>query len=145
MFWLAKLAGYDYEIQYKKGNDNYVADALPRLPRQQIMHMVLDTSSSEFLQKIEKIWEQDADLHALMSHLTWKGGNLGHYTWDGQLLRKKGKLVVGNDAELRQQLLEWLDINNLSFCWEHHQHLFSQFLNDICVELVVDPMPIHNC
>ncbi|KAG5086013.1 hypothetical protein JHK82_053410 [Glycine max] len=108
MFWLAKLAGYDYEIQYKKGNDNYVADALPRLPRQQIMHMVLDTSSSEFLQKIEKIWEQDADLHALMSHLTWKGGNLGHYTWDGQLLRKKGKLVVGNDAELRQQLLEWL-------------------------------------
>ena len=33
-----------------------------------------------------------------MSHLTWMGGNLGHYTWDGQLLRKKGKLLIGNDV-----------------------------------------------
>lgn len=53
MFWLAKLAGYEYEIQHK-GNNNYVVDSLPRLPRQQLMHMALDTSSSEFLQKIEK-------------------------------------------------------------------------------------------
>ena len=43
-----------------------------------------------------------------MSHLTWMGGNLGHYTWDGQLLRKKGKLLIGNDVELRHQLLEWM-------------------------------------
>ena len=69
-FLLAKLVGHDYEIQYKKGNDNSVADALSRLPHQQLMHIAHDTSSPELLQKIEKSWEQDADLHALISHLT---------------------------------------------------------------------------
>jgi hypothetical protein len=28
--WVTKLFGYDYEIIYKKGKDNVVADALPR-------------------------------------------------------------------------------------------------------------------
>ena len=30
--WIAKLMGYDYEIQCKKGSDNIVVDALSRQP-----------------------------------------------------------------------------------------------------------------
>lgn len=30
--WVSKLIGFDYEIQYKKGNDNVVVDALSRIP-----------------------------------------------------------------------------------------------------------------
>lgn len=34
--WVSKLLGYDYEIQYKCGRDNLVADALSRLPKPDI-------------------------------------------------------------------------------------------------------------
>jgi len=30
-FWLSKLMGFDYIIQYKSGTDNVVADALSRV------------------------------------------------------------------------------------------------------------------
>lgn len=54
VFWLAKLAVYDYKIQGKKCNDNSVVGALSRLLPRQLMHMELDTSSPELVQKIDK-------------------------------------------------------------------------------------------
>lgn len=34
-------------------------------------------------------------------------------------------------------------VKNFSFCWEHHEQLFSHYLNYICVELLIDQMPIQ--
>lgn len=31
-----------------------------------------------------------------------------HYTWHQGILRRKGRLVVGKDAELRRDILLWL-------------------------------------
>nr|GEX34495.1 hypothetical protein [Tanacetum cinerariifolium] len=64
--WLPKLLGYDYEIVYKKGSKNVVADALSR-----------DDSSGELLQIIT-----------------------------GEILKRKGRVVVGNDPELSKELVQ---------------------------------------
>nr|GEU83783.1 hypothetical protein [Tanacetum cinerariifolium] len=67
--WLPKILGYDYEIVYKKGSENVVADALSRM----------DTSGE--LLKIS--------VFSVLSGV-----------WD----KRKGKVVVGNEPELRKEL-----------------------------------------
>ncbi|GKD35807.1 putative mitochondrial protein [Tanacetum coccineum] len=81
--WLPKLLGYDYEIIYKKGSKNVVADALSRMD-----------SSGEFLQ---------ISIFSISSSV-WEKGN--KYSWTGEILKRKGKVVVGNDIELRKELVQ---------------------------------------
>nr|GFA49328.1 retrotransposon protein, putative, unclassified [Tanacetum cinerariifolium] len=81
--WLPKLLGYDYEIVYKKGSENVVADALSRVD-----------SSGELLQIIVSF---------VLSGV-WDKGN--KYSWTGEILKRKGKVVVGNDPELRKELVQ---------------------------------------
>nr|GEX40310.1 hypothetical protein [Tanacetum cinerariifolium] len=68
--WMPKLLGYDYEIVYKKGNENAVADALSRMDSK---------------------------------HHSYKGSK---YSWTGGILKRKGKVVVENDLELRKELVQ---------------------------------------
>lgn len=39
--WLPKLLEFDYEIQYKQGKENLVADALSRMEGSEVLHMAL--------------------------------------------------------------------------------------------------------
>ena len=47
--WLTKLMGYDYEINYKKGRENVVADALSRVNSSELMFMAISTISSDLM------------------------------------------------------------------------------------------------
>ena len=43
--WVTKLLGFDYEITYKKGKENVLADALSQLPEQaEVLAISLPTS-----------------------------------------------------------------------------------------------------
>ncbi|GJS39012.1 putative mitochondrial protein [Tanacetum coccineum] len=43
--WLPKLLGFDYEIEYKNGKDNVVADALSRVQRTAELFQLLSTTT----------------------------------------------------------------------------------------------------
>ncbi|GJV53054.1 putative mitochondrial protein [Tanacetum coccineum] len=71
--WLLKLLGYDYEISYKKGSENIVADALLKVECSvELNSLALSIIDSDLLQKIK----------------------------DRSVLKRKGKIVVRNDELL---------------------------------------------
>ena len=61
--------GYDYDISYKKGKENLVADALSRMNSAKLMVMAVFGISSELMSKIEKSWDTDEELQSLISQL----------------------------------------------------------------------------
>ncbi|GKF42741.1 hypothetical protein Tco_0126083, partial [Tanacetum coccineum] len=91
MKWLPKLMGFDYEVQYKKGVDNAVADALSRVQNEgQLMSTMVMTVPTELFTKIVASWTSDESIQTLLQSLLQNGKiTRKHYSWsNGQLLRK---------------------------------------------------------
>lgn len=97
--------GYEYEVQYKKGRENSTADALSRINHHDMNLYAISVIKSELIRKIEQSWQQDEKLQKIIKELT-EGGRSGKFTWENQQLRRKKKLVVGNDPALRKQMLQ---------------------------------------
>ncbi|GJT77979.1 ty3-gypsy retrotransposon protein [Tanacetum coccineum] len=88
MKWQPKLMGYDYEVMYKKGLENGAADALSRLRSgNELLSMFVPSISTDLMQKGQVAKK--------------------HYVWVNEKLLRKGKIVVGQDEELRRKLLQY--------------------------------------
>ena len=98
--------GYSYEIQYKSGKENTVADALSRVAGAELLCMALSIFQSDLLDLIQQSWHQDPHVQHIL-HQIQQGFPIPNYEWVNQQLRRKEKLVVGLNSELRQKLLSW--------------------------------------
>ncbi|GKB83583.1 putative mitochondrial protein [Tanacetum coccineum] len=91
--WLPKLLGYDYEIVYKKGNKNVVADALSRIDSSgELLQISVSSVSSGVWDKVKDSWKNDLDTQNLiksLEHHSYKGNK---YSWTGEILKRKGKV-----------------------------------------------------
>ncbi|GJW73776.1 putative mitochondrial protein [Tanacetum coccineum] len=105
--WLPKLLGYDYEIIYKKGSENLVADALSRTSSPSLQTMVITDISNDLLQRIQASWEGDPSIQQIINQI--KDGPVAgsKFTWQSDQLRRNGKLVIGANDDLRQELLKF--------------------------------------
>lgn len=50
-FWISKLMGFDYEIQYKGGSENVAVDALSRLQGSEVLFLAISVVDSELVQR----------------------------------------------------------------------------------------------
>nr|GEV78969.1 putative alpha/beta hydrolase fold protein [Tanacetum cinerariifolium] len=92
--WFPKLLGFDYEIEYKKGKENVVADALSSVQRQgELFSLLSEVITNEFMDVVTKLWTTDPVPSKVIQGL--EGGTAGNskYTWHNQQLRRKGKWV----------------------------------------------------
>ncbi|GJV32485.1 putative mitochondrial protein [Tanacetum coccineum] len=105
--WLPKILGYDYEISFKKGNDKLVADALSRVDCSvKLNALALSTVTSDLLQKVKDSYTQDIGLQEKIQQLSTGTYNGNKYTWEGKVLKRKGKLVAGSDEPLRISIIK---------------------------------------
>ncbi|GKB95423.1 transposon ty3-I gag-pol polyprotein [Tanacetum coccineum] len=104
--WLPKLLGYDYQIMYKNGNDNATVDALSRVQMNhgEISAMMVTSVVSELLEKIQQSCQDDPVLSERMLQLANDTCSSSKYTLVEGKLRRKGKLIVGNNESLRKQI-----------------------------------------
>ena len=105
-FWLSKLMGFDYEIQYKSGTENMAADALSRVQGAEVLLMAISMVSSDLKEKIKASYELDDKLLAIIQKLA-SGQLVPHYSVQADLLRRESKIVIGPDQSLRTSLIQW--------------------------------------
>jgi len=106
-FWLSKLMGFQYEIQYRRGVENIAADALSRVQGAELLILAISSITSDILDHIKASYLLDNNIQHVLGQLE-KGHKVSHYSLQGGLLRKKGRLMVGPDMALRDQILQWV-------------------------------------
>uniref|UniRef100_A0A453NRI9 Reverse transcriptase n=1 Tax=Aegilops tauschii subsp. strangulata TaxID=200361 RepID=A0A453NRI9_AEGTS len=103
---MMKLLEFNFKIQYKKGSENRVADALSRLlPSCFAMSAVTPVWAEDLISS----YQNDPVSQQLMEQLLLKQPSAdSEYTIHAGIIRYKGKILVGNNAALRTKLIQAL-------------------------------------
>jgi hypothetical protein len=141
--WVTKLFGYDYEIIYKKGKDNVVADALSRKYEDEGSLFSLSFIVPDWLQAVHQEWLQDPKSSHLIQQLQNKAQTPPGYSWLQDELRYKGHLYLSKQSKLKSTVLSELhatptaghsgftktyDRVKRSFFWEGMKQDIRQFV-----------------
>ena len=96
---------FDFIIEYKQGSENQAADALSRV---ECTIISTHQPESDLLERIKAYWQGDDALQKLIAEVTKDPSSHKDYSWSGGELRRKSKLVIGKNLELRKEILNWL-------------------------------------
>jgi len=97
--------GFDYTIQYKSGAENVVADALSRVTSPTLLLMAISHLQYDLIQLIEQSWNNDPHLQHITQQKQQNVDLFPKYQLVNNQLRRKGKLLLGLDIDLRNKIL----------------------------------------
>lgn len=98
--------GFDFEIRYKKGKENSATNALSRINGTELMVIAILSVSSDLMQEIQQSWEHDPYLSQLILKLQQQLVDKSPYAWFDEQLTRRGRLVMGNDAQLQAKIIK---------------------------------------
>jgi Reverse transcriptase (RNA-dependent DNA polymerase)/RNase H-like domain found in reverse transcriptase/Integrase zinc binding domain len=102
---LCKLLGLDYTIEYKKGVENKVVDALSRVERQSGELLAISELIPQWVNDIINNYIEDSWIEAIKKRINEKGEEEKLYNETNGIIRYKGGLCVGNAGEWRRKML----------------------------------------
>lgn len=94
--------GMNYEIQYKKGKENLVADALSRATHGELLQLSVSSISGELWDLIQREWREDPKLLELIKQIEQHPEKSLKYKWSNDILTRRGRLVVGSTLQTRK-------------------------------------------
>jgi hypothetical protein len=100
--------GLRYKICYKKGAENRVADALSRVTNNPCQELtVVSSLQPVWLQELVDTYQSDPHTVKLLSTLA-VNNTFGHFSLQQGIIKYKGKIWVGHNATIQQQILQSL-------------------------------------
>jgi hypothetical protein len=97
-----KLLEFDFTLEYNKGKENVVADALSR---KQHTSLAISAVTPKWITEVEQSYSQDNGCKPLLEQLLLDNQSKPNYSLNAGILRYKGKIYVGNVPPLKKQLL----------------------------------------
>lgn len=107
---LLKLLEFNYKIEYKKGKENKVADALSR--REHTL-MPIAVITPTWVETVEKSYLNDAHCQDLLQKLSLASDPTSPYTLHAGVLRYEGRIYIGTSETLRVQLIASLHTSSI--------------------------------
>ena len=104
---MSKLLGLDYAIQYRKGKEIIVADAMSRCHEEGSVAAISQVIPEWYNEVIDSYGE-DEKIKGIIKKLTVGTQGEGEYTLSGGLLRRHGRLVIGDDTRLKKKIMQSL-------------------------------------
>lgn len=101
---LTKLLGLNYKIQYKKGTDNRVADALSRVEHSSSTQLnATSVVQPTWLSKLQNAYLQDEVATKLLSELSISSP-VGHYKMKDGLIYYNDRIWTGNTHSIQAKV-----------------------------------------
>ena len=112
--WVTKMLGYDFEILYKNGKKNVVADALSRKDEDvEALLCAISIIQPNQINEARDEWKNDKKLWALIQKLQQEPSTSDTFSWKIDSLWYKDRLYLCNNSQLKQNILLELHISPL--------------------------------
>ena len=100
------MFGYDFEMIYKKGKLNVVADALSR-KNQEVEALIYAISiiQLDWITKARDEWKKDEEVWTLIQKLQQDPSKSNTFSWKNDSLWYKDRLYICKNSQLKKNIL----------------------------------------
>jgi hypothetical protein len=141
--WLSKLLDYNFVIEFKKGKDNSVADALSRqsngFTKEELSIALIFFPTPTRISDLKESYLSDQHTTELLTALQRGDSVLKGYSLQQGPILRKGRLWVVKDSPFQQQLLTFIHSNPTSGHSGYHktiQRVKTNFPRKVCAMIL---------